>query len=211
MKRSLSLLFLFVVTICACAGWAFAKSADEPGWKDYRRLNGLADELLQAEDKLLVVTVRGEGKKEVVQRLVDRMQPYGKIGCEQNRCDYTLRFTAQGAQESETGVHIWMKRTSAELRDSRLTGAWNVNIQGTLAEGRTIDSIWGHIEKSVKADIVDSYEDAGSRSVSYQSSKFESSVKTAAHTIHLQAAAHRSTETNEWRVTLGTPVILIEY
>lgn len=216
MKRPLFLLLLFSATVTAFAGCAFAKPSNEAISNDYRNLDALADIVISSENRLVIVTVRGEGERKAVQTMIAAVPGGGKASCEKGNstCDFVLRFNVQGDQEasgSGSAVTQWIENAAKQLMNNGLTGTWNVNIQGYLPAGRALDTVWKNIETAAKATEVEAYEDAGSRSVAYHSSMFKSSVTSGGEKIGLQAAAHRSTETNEWRITLGTPVILIEY
>ncbi|WP_274361898.1 YwmB family TATA-box binding protein [Paenibacillus thermotolerans] len=214
MKRNLSLLLMLIVTILACAGWAVAKPAQPSPHvlEDYRRLTLLADEVISSDNRLIVVTVRGEGSREAVQSLMTELRPYGRAVCGPTDCEYLIRYSIQSAAASQAAPE-WIKEAMIEMQNNRLDGTWNINIQGNLvAEAQqTPDFVWEQIERSAKATMIESYEDAGSRSVTYQTPMLKASVRSGEHAVQLQAAAHRSTESQEWRITLGTPVILIEY
>jgi hypothetical protein len=189
MKQSFAWLAGIIVTlICviAIAGWSETGTAGErsgPGApiQDVEALARLSDGILEGTGRLWVVTVRGAHGLE--------------------------RF--HGGESAEAAA--WMAETAQRLgKDPAYANPiWSINVQGEAAQD--VNGIWRHIEQAGRAERVESYEQPGTYSYSYKSPLFQSKVKSGDADIHLQAAAHQDTETKRWRVTIGTPAILIEY
>jgi len=102
----------------------------------------------------------------------------------------------------------WIEEASASLGDGK--AEWFVNVQGALAAGN-VEDVWSRLPDAAAATLVESYEDRTTFSYSYRSPSFAGAVGEGDGAINLQAAAHLDTETGLWRVTLGTPVVMIEY
>ncbi|WP_426450884.1 YwmB family TATA-box binding protein [Paenibacillus sp. S-38] len=98
------------------------------------------------------------------------------------------------------------------LEGMGVTPNWNVIVQGKLkADYASADKLNGWLQAELRAEAVESYDDGRSASVSYASPLIEASVQSGGRMLNLQAAVHRSSETGESRLTLGTPVITTEY
>jgi hypothetical protein len=210
MLRSLIILLLLSASVAAFAGWSVRNSDASAPVEDLQRLSGLADTVMSSGGRMIVVTVRGSGKHAAVEQLIGEMQSYGsQTTMMENgeRTDFALRLTVQSTEEAAS----WMEAASELLTVLELTPSWNINMQGWLQPGMNVDVVWEKTQRYADATAVEAYEDIGTSSVSYRSERFESSVNSGGKEINLQAAAHLSTQTNEWRITLGTPVILIEY
>ncbi|WP_199615304.1 YwmB family TATA-box binding protein [Paenibacillus alkalitolerans] len=212
MKRSLFLLLQIFVVVAAFAGWAFAKPSSSVPVNDLRQLSALADEFISAEERMLVVTIRGVGERKAVLGLVGAHPEHGGASCGEigGKCVFVLRHSSFGAGAlSET--EAWMGRAASVMEEYMLSGTWNINVQGWLQDGKLADSVWEVVESAARAAETESYEDAATRSLSYSSPLFQSSIISGEEQINLQVAAHRVTDSDRWRVTLGTPAILIEY
>lgn len=103
-------------------------------------------------------------------------------------------------------------KLSRVLEGMGVTPNWNVIVQGKLkADYASPDKLNGWLQAELRAEAVESYDDGRSVSVSYASPLLEASVQSGGRMLNLQAAVHRSSETGESRLTLGTPVITTEY
>jgi len=119
--------------------------------------------------------------------------------------DGLLRWSGDHAAEALE----WIERTSAELRGE--TPVWFVNVQGALVSGDG-QALRDRVAADADAVRVDAYEEPGrTYSYGYRSPAFRSTIGEGDAAIGLQAAAHLDTESGEWRATLGTPAVLIEY
>lgn len=129
--------------------------------------------------------------------------------------DYMLRWAGDNAEEAVR----WMKETQARLlrepepsASHRNGPLWFVNVQGTLAEGSELGDVWERLSRTVGGVPVESYEDRGTTfSYSYLSSDASGLLSSGDISVNMQASAHLDTEIGAWRVTIGTPLILIEY
>ncbi len=118
--------------------------------------------------------------------------------------DGLLRWSGEDAAEAAR----WIEETASSAGDSTL---WFVNVQGTLATGAAIADVRPRIEAAAGASLVEAYEEGNTFSYAYDAPAFGSSVGEGDGAISLQAAAHLDTESGAWRVTLGTPVVMMEY
>jgi|GEM_PF-2625316 len=114
--------------------------------------------------------------------------------------DGMLRWTTHDAAEAAA----WLEESSSGV-------PWYINVQGELADQRELHSVWGLLEERTGGEIIERYEEPRTYSYSYSSPRFLHTLRSGDADIAFQAAAHLDTETGAWRVTLGTPAILIEY
>lgn len=160
-----------------------ADAAAEPPIDDVAALERLADGIVEPERRLWVVTVRG----------ADGMERYA------------------GGDAAE--ARRWMEATAERIAGDPAYAApfWSVNVQGLLPAGADIADVPPHVEQTLQARAKESYEQPNTFSYAYETSVFRSELRSGSGAIRAMAAAHLDTETNRWRVTLGTPAILIEY
>jgi hypothetical protein len=100
------------------------------------------------------------------------------------------------------------KISSVLKKELELTNKWNIIVQGNLANEAPV---WGLVTNRLNAKEVERYSDVNTTSVSYFSPTLHNSIMSGDRQINLQVAVHRHTVTNEWRITIGTPIITTEY
>ncbi|SDO99449.1 TATA-box binding [Paenibacillus sp. yr247] len=64
---------------------------------------------------------------------------------------------------------------------------------------------------ALKGAVVESYGDVNTLSSSLASSEFKSSIMSGNQKVNLQNALHQEFITGLWRLTVGTPIITMEY
>ncbi|MBT2292710.1 YwmB family TATA-box binding protein [Paenibacillus albidus] len=97
-----------------------------------------------------------------------------------------------------------------------ITPEWNASLQGTAKVLSGPDTALFSIEQSIQEQLPDmnpaeSYEDDTTYSRSYSVPDLERVVSSGSHLIALQLAVHKDGNNNTNRVTLGLPLITIEY
>ncbi|WP_339298097.1 YwmB family TATA-box binding protein [Paenibacillus sp. FSL R5-0623] len=103
------------------------------------------------------------------------------------------------------------------LVDSGMKATWNMSVQGTAVTATEHDASQqlALIEEqlSTKVDIasVERYTDAGTASVSYKAAELPLSIKSGSHMLNMQLAVHQVGDELDNRITVGFPVITIEY
>lgn len=190
------LLMLFAAAL-AGAGWSAAAGNGGQAFPlhDAERLIALAGNWVQEEELQLTVTYRGLQEGSACESV-----PHG--------CALLLRQSGLGPEQMKLALD-WAVREGERLSKAGAQGAWYVNVQGWMKDGSSALAIWEELD--ARYTTADRYEDAGSRSASYTAEEFQASVRIGDQTVQLQAAVHRDTELQKLRVTLGTPLILIEY
>ncbi|WP_339167221.1 YwmB family TATA-box binding protein [Paenibacillus sp. FSL R5-0341] len=103
------------------------------------------------------------------------------------------------------------------LVDSGMKAGWNMSVQGTAANATEFDAseqlalIETDLSKNVDLASVESYTDVASASVSYEAAELPLSIKSGSHMLNMQLAVHQVGEQGNNRITVGFPVITIEY
>ncbi|WP_186333850.1 YwmB family TATA-box binding protein [Paenibacillus xylanexedens] len=103
------------------------------------------------------------------------------------------------------------------LVDSGMKASWNMSVQGTAANTTEFDAseqlalIEKDLSKNVDLASVERYTDVASASVSYEASDLPLSIKSGSHMLNMQLAVHQVGEQGNNRITVGFPVITIEY
>ncbi|MDT9720861.1 YwmB family TATA-box binding protein [Paenibacillus sp. ClWae2A] len=103
------------------------------------------------------------------------------------------------------------------LVDSGMKATWNMSVQGTAATTIEGDAslqlalIEKDLSKNVDIASVERYTDVASASVSYEAAELPLSIKSGSHMLNMQLAVHQIGEQGNNRITVGFPVITIEY
>ncbi|MEO2209500.1 YwmB family TATA-box binding protein [Paenibacillus amylolyticus] len=103
------------------------------------------------------------------------------------------------------------------LVDSGMKASWNMSVQGTAATAIKRDAsqqlalIEKHLSKNVDIEAVERYTDVASTSVSYKAAELPLSIKSGSHMLNMQIAVHQVGDKVDNRITVGFPVITIEY
>lgn len=114
------------------------------------------------------------------------------------------------------GFEAAAEATGETLQAAGITAEWNAALQGTAAAQdapaaalNAVEAQLARIFTSPKAE--EAYGDATTASRSYSVPGLARTVASGGHALALQAAVHRSSETGANRVTIGLPLITIEY
>ncbi|MFF2912794.1 YwmB family TATA-box binding protein [Paenibacillus sp. NPDC057934] len=99
---------------------------------------------------------------------------------------------------------------------SEIDAEWNASLQGTAKEQGQPKEALLVTEKNFAAQVpglaeAESYEDEATYNRSYTVPGLERFVVSGSHKLGMQAAVHRDDINNENRITIGLPLITIEY
>ncbi|MBT2287524.1 YwmB family TATA-box binding protein [Paenibacillus polymyxa] len=109
------------------------------------------------------------------------------------------------------------KQIGQLLVDSGMKSFWNMSVQGTAANAikrnasQQLALIEKHLSGNVDIASVERYTDAGTASVSYKAAELPLSIKSGSHMLNMQLAVHQVGDNVDNRITVGFPVITIEY
>jgi hypothetical protein len=136
------------------------------------------------------------------------------VGSEdQNNSVLMLKLTADSYIDYQKIVALQLE-TEEKLTRLNLEGKWNTMIQGTLTNiepGDEPEAILQKLSKEVKGTEQELYADEHTLSASLFTKKLKGSVQSGSHLVNLQIALHQNSITKEWRLTLGSPLITMEY
>ncbi|MFE6077965.1 YwmB family TATA-box binding protein [Paenibacillus sp. NPDC057886] len=117
-----------------------------------------------------------------------------------------------------TDLHLLTElheQVSRLLTDSGMKAAWNFAVQGTDSTESGASSQLQQIEEQLSGEMdmkaIERYTDNSTASVSYEASDLPIAIKSGAHQLNMQLAVHQNVEQGTNRVTVGFPVITIEY
>ncbi|RTE03946.1 YwmB family TATA-box binding protein [Paenibacillus whitsoniae] len=131
----------------------------------------------------------------------------------QRACYAVVRLDAAGSVD-ESQLLSWQEQMDGKLQEQDVRGHWNVMVQGYVSSEKMADNpelLLDDIVLACGGKVVENYSDAHTFSRSMVSGKFKASVQSGKHTVNAQVALHRDSTSGEWRVTVGTPLITMEY
>lgn len=102
------------------------------------------------------------------------------------------------------------------LQAAGISPVWNVSLQGEASLNEAPQEALSRIERIIARQFTglkaeEHYEDETTGSLSYSVPGIERTVSSGDHRIALQTAVHKNGNNNRNRVTLGMPLITIEY
>ncbi|KWX88457.1 hypothetical protein AMQ83_06570 [Paenibacillus riograndensis] len=103
-----------------------------------------------------------------------------------------------------------------KLLQAGIAAEWNASLQGAAKEQGGAENALFSIEQSIQEQLPgmnpeESYEDDTTYSRSYSVPGLERTVRSGSHALALQLAVHTNGNNNTNRVTIGLPLITIEY
>ncbi|WP_042196158.1 YwmB family TATA-box binding protein [Paenibacillus camerounensis] len=103
-----------------------------------------------------------------------------------------------------------------QLLAAGITPEWNASLQGTSpageSSGEALERVEGTMAERLDGlEALESYEDDVTSSRSYGITGAQRYVNSGEHRLALQAAVHKNSNDNSNRVTIGLPLITIEY
>ena len=86
-------------------------------------------------------------------------------------------------------------------------------IQGNLLASLSPEDSkwWEEVHHTLRLKELERYHDGGTLSISFYSPKLNSQIHSGTQTMNLQMALHQDTESKQWRLTIGAPIITMEY
>ncbi|MFX3645866.1 MAG: YwmB family TATA-box binding protein [Paenibacillus sp.] len=130
---------------------------------------------------------------------------------------YVIVQLSGDAQTDRKTLMILQEQVDQLLADSGMKASWNMSVQGTAANvikgdaSQQLALIEKDLSKNVDIASVERYTDVGTASVSYEAAELPLSIKSSSHMLNMQLAVHQVGEQGNNRITVGFPVITIEY
>ncbi|MGG4217798.1 YwmB family TATA-box binding protein [Paenibacillus jamilae] len=121
-------------------------------------------------------------------------------------------------ESSDTGREqlIQLHKLCAEqLHSIGVQAQWNIAVQRSLQAKESVDQLMKQTEASLAGNISmqakERYTDATTVAVSYEAPELPLRVQSGQHQVQMQMAVHENREQHNKRITLGFPLITIEY
>ena len=172
-------------------------------------------------DKLLVgllLALPGESKLEqhehswtAAKLLSDQTVLYASVKQEAESTVVVMQLHSTMLEANESYAR-WFTTLDQAWERLGLDANWRVNLQATLSTERTSEDVWAMLQhEGAGEEPIGEYREGGTVSRTYKAPFMFASVTADAQTVRLQAAVHQSSEDHSYRVTLGSPLITIEY
>lgn len=101
------------------------------------------------------------------------------------------------------------------MKQAGIPNTWNASIQGYASETASVDGTMAQVEEAVAQKLalrpVEDYADDTTQSRSYEVPSLGAFVMSGDTPIHMQIAVHEDSMKKSSRITIGFPVITIEY
>lgn len=114
-----------------------------------------------------------------------------------------------------TEIQHLQDKIHTQLDLMNMAAEWNASVQGNVKGGQSITTTMKDVETTLQSHLklkqVETYADAMTLSHSYVAPSLGFNLISGDHTIDLQIAVHHDELSGENRVTLGFPIITIEY
>lgn len=125
-----------------------------------------------------------------------------------------VQLLADGEAEGDSLV-LMQQRLRDELKKAGIDAAMNAAIQG-YSNGRegahdTMERLEGNIGRTLPMRLMENYEEGTTVSRSYEAPSLNAFVRSGDQPIHMQLAVHEDSMKNTSRITIGFPVITVEY
>ncbi|ASA24078.1 hypothetical protein [Paenibacillus donghaensis] len=127
-----------------------------------------------------------------------------------------VTYETADLQQADSGLQAAAVSAGTVLQRRGVAAEWNVALQGMAQEGADPRAALHRTQLSVagllpQMGIAESYDDEATSSGSYTLPGQDRFVTSGDHSIAMQLAIHRDGETDRNRMTIGLPLITIEY
>jgi hypothetical protein len=132
---------------------------------------------------------------------------------DQKTCRLILKLSADSQTAFEQAVQLQLE-LQYKLDSLGLNGSWNTMVQGSLVHselGNQPEVLLRSLIKDIQGQEQELYQDGNTISISFLSKKLQTSVQSGNHNVNLQIALHQNSITKASRITIGSPLITMEY
>lgn len=134
------------------------------------------------------------------------------IGFQDGSTELIVSSQTEGVYGGADEMRRLQRELDKKLRSLNIKPQWNVMIQGdAVAAPADPNSLLDTLSRQLLAREVERYEDNGSTSVTYYSPVIREHISNGKQSMNVQIAVHRSSVTQQKRITIGVPAISIEY
>lgn len=130
--------------------------------------------------------------------------------------DHKIGFVVELAGEGRDGyrkVADRLRKQAELLRRHRIPYRWNATVQGYARIGGAAEyeAIAASLAKRVKMKEMERYTDETTVSATYFAPEIDAGIDSGGKTVNLQIAVHDDREKGKSRISIGIPLITIEY
>ncbi|MBT2761946.1 YwmB family TATA-box binding protein [Paenibacillus sp. ISL-20] len=127
-----------------------------------------------------------------------------------------IRSMLVGEAAGQTREMMVLQQQIQEMMNQAgIPNTWNASIQGYATETASVDATMAQVEEAAAQTLplrsVEGYADDTTRSRSYEAPSLGAFVMSGDTPIHMQIAVHEDSMKKSSRITIGFPVITIEY
>lgn len=127
-----------------------------------------------------------------------------------------IRAMLVGEAAGQTREMMALQQQIQEMmKQAGIPNTWNASIQGYATETASVEGTMAQVEEAVAQKIllrsVEDYADDKTQSRSYEVPSLGAFVMSGDTPIHMQIAVHEDSMKKSSRITIGFPVITIEY
>lgn len=148
------------------------------------------------------------------------VDPYTKVSLFWSELDpdtsYVIVTVETVDVQKATTFQTTAEKAGTIMQAAGISAEWNASLQGEASMQGSPNEALVHIEKTIASRLigitaVENYKDDATYSSSYSVPGLERYVNSGEHKLALQAAVHKNSNDNSNRVTIGLPMITIEY
>jgi hypothetical protein len=136
-------------------------------------------------------------------------------GSDDRKSSYLILKMQTGPTIPLEQIIQWQESMDKKLTAHGLKGIWNTMIQGNvnrdMIRKKTPEALLNEVNGKFQGQELESYKDEKTRSISLFTKKLHSSIQSGDHQLNAQAALHQDSVSGEWRLTVGIPLITMEY
>ncbi|WP_438349146.1 YwmB family TATA-box binding protein [Paenibacillus sp. FA6] len=118
------------------------------------------------------------------------------------------------ASQQSSLLHL-QNRIQTQINLMNMKAEWNASVQGNVIEGQSIANTMADVETKLQSHLefsqVESYQDEMTLSHSYRAPMLNFNLVSGDHYMDLQTAVHHDEILGENRITIGFPIITVEF
>ncbi|GAB6927182.1 hypothetical protein JCM10914A_11650 [Paenibacillus sp. JCM 10914] len=134
---------------------------------------------------------------------------------QQGKSHVRILLVSQSPQVQQQELVSLLDGLQQSMLQAGIEPNWNVSIQGYASENvaakETIEQAENVIIKTLPISLVEHYDDSTTVSRSYYAARLSNFVRSGNDSIHMQMAVHEDSVKKSSRITIGFPVITVEY
>ncbi|MFS1514432.1 YwmB family TATA-box binding protein [Chengkuizengella sp. SCS-71B] len=124
-----------------------------------------------------------------------------------------LTITLDSNHQSLDSLSKTKTKIEATLEKLNINVNWNSMIQGIYTKSEEVDflKLWEQLNKQLQLNEIETYTGQRTISNSYYSPNLNSKILSGSNPMNIQVALHQNSLNDEWQLTIGSPIITMEY